>query len=105
MDEGGEEIELGQLHAGHVGRVIALGREEFFPYLVGVLVGVRHRYSNDPNSGPAGKLTEVTILWTDGGPGQNMTIEGASTQPVVVRADPPNSGSWDWDDPMADDVR
>jgi hypothetical protein len=82
MDETDEEVTLGDLHAGHLGLVIALGREDFFPYLVGALASVRHRPSNDPQAGPSDDVTEIVIYWGR----QRITIEEASTEPVVIRA-------------------
>jgi hypothetical protein len=107
MDEGDEEIQLGQLHAGHIGRVIAIGREDRFPYLVGMLVRVRHRFPSAPRARPderyvqihpepsEDKLTEVTIVWHRG---QDVTIEDASAERVVLRAVPPPP-DFDFDSP------
>lgn len=80
MDDGDEEITLGELHAGHLGRVIAIGREDFFPSLVGAPVGLRHRYAKRSDAGP-GEVTEVTIRWRYG---EDVVIEQASTERVVV---------------------
>ena len=80
--EGDQEIELGELHAGHFGRALAIGAEDRAPYLVGRLAGVRHRYSNDPNAHPDDMVTEVTIHWMGA---EHLTIKDRSTVRAVLR--------------------
>lgn len=70
-----EEITLGDLHAGHIGRTIVLGYDDL--PLGGSLAAVSHRA--EPGYQPA---TEVTVLWHQ----QRITISEPSSMRAVLRA-------------------
>ena len=81
MADGDEEIQIGELCAEHLGRVIALGHEDSAPYLVGALHGIRHEYSDAPRARPDDMVTELTLAWRN----EHFKISDVSTTPALLR--------------------
>lgn len=82
MADGDEEIELGQLHAGHIRRTIVLGNEGHVPCLTGWLLAVSHRPTADHEV-----MTELTVAWHE----QSITLTEPSSTRALLR--PPSWGA------------
>ena len=88
-EDDSEEITLGDLHAGHLGRAVELFSESRASQIRAPLMAVRHRFSwpNDLAASLEDRETELTLLWAneyDETRSQVVTVTGDSQDRVVV---------------------